>query len=79
MSPRRPCRSGRHCNGRDPCPGARPEWPAANPARGTIAGSGTGFMHEAFDQDDPARFTRPWFAWAHTLFAELLLRTYGEG
>jgi len=36
-------------------------------------------MHEAFDQDDPARFTRPWFAWAHTLFAELLLRTYGEG
>ena len=34
--------------------------------------AGTGFMHEAFDQDDPAKFTRPWFAWANSLFGELI-------
>jgi meiotically up-regulated gene 157 (Mug157) protein len=36
--------------------------------------AGTGFMHEAFDQDDPAKFTRPWFAWANGLFGELILQ-----
>ncbi len=35
--------------------------------------AGTGFMHEAFDKNDPAKFTRPWFAWANTLFGELIL------
>jgi meiotically up-regulated gene 157 (Mug157) protein len=35
--------------------------------------AGTGFMHEAFDQDDPANFTRDWFAWANGLFGELIL------
>lgn len=40
---------------------------------------GTGYMHEAFDPDNPGRFTRPWFAWANTLFAELVLQTYGTG
>ncbi|MCS7462184.1 glycoside hydrolase family 125 protein [Paenibacillus doosanensis] len=30
----------------------------------------TGYMHEGFDVDDPARFTRSWFAWANSLFAE---------
>jgi meiotically up-regulated gene 157 (Mug157) protein len=35
---------------------------------------GTGFMHESFDKDDPAKFTRPWFAWANTLFGELVLQ-----
>jgi meiotically up-regulated gene 157 (Mug157) protein len=35
--------------------------------------AGTGFMHEAFDQDDPAHFTRPWFAWANGLFGELII------
>ena len=35
--------------------------------------AGSGFMHEAFDQDDPARFTRAWFAWANSLYGELLL------
>ena len=34
--------------------------------------AGTGFMHESFDQDDPAHFTRPWFAWANSLFGELV-------
>ena len=39
---------------------------------------GTGFMHESFHQDDPTRFTREWFAWANTLFGELILKVHGE-
>ena len=39
---------------------------------------GTGFMHESFHQDDPDRFTRAWFAWANTLFGELVLKVYRE-
>jgi meiotically up-regulated gene 157 (Mug157) protein len=35
--------------------------------------AGTGFMHESFDADRPASFTRPWFAWANGLFGELVL------
>lgn len=35
--------------------------------------AGTGFMHEAFHKDDATRFTRKWFAWANTLFGELVL------
>jgi meiotically up-regulated gene 157 (Mug157) protein len=33
----------------------------------------TGFMHEAFDQDNPSHFTRKWFAWANGLFGELII------
>jgi meiotically up-regulated gene 157 (Mug157) protein len=40
--------------------------------------AGTGFMHESFHQDDPRHFTRPWFAWANTLFGELVLRLHAE-
>ena len=36
--------------------------------------AGTGFMHESFDKDDSAKFTRKWFAWANTLFGELILK-----
>jgi len=39
---------------------------------------GTGFMHESFHQDDPTRYTRNWFAWANTLFGELVLKVHGE-
>ena len=38
--------------------------------------AGTGFMHESFMKDDPTQFTRKWFAWANTLFGELVLETY---
>ena len=40
--------------------------------------AGTGFLHETFWKDDPARFTRPWFAWANTLFGELILTLHRE-
>ena len=40
--------------------------------------AGTGFMHEAFNEDDPNKFTRPWFAWANTIFGELVLKTFNE-
>ncbi|NLB38155.1 MAG: glycoside hydrolase family 125 protein [Clostridiales bacterium] len=39
----------------------------------------TGFMHEGFDPNDPARFTRPWFAWANSLFGELLYGLFEAG
>jgi len=32
----------------------------------------TGFMHEGFHADDPRRYTRPWFAWSNSLFAEFV-------
>ena len=41
--------------------------------------AGTGFMHEAVWKDDPAKFTRSWFAWANTLFGELILDLYQNG
>ncbi|MBR2264108.1 MAG: glycoside hydrolase family 125 protein [Firmicutes bacterium] len=42
---------------------------------GTLARThaGTNLMHEGFHADDPTRFTRPWFAWANTLFAQMLM------
>jgi meiotically up-regulated gene 157 (Mug157) protein len=40
--------------------------------------AGSGFMHEAFDKDDPKKFTRSWFAWANTIFGELVLKTFKE-
>jgi uncharacterized protein len=40
--------------------------------------AGTGFMHESFHKDDPSKYTRSWFAWANTLFGELILKVYHE-
>lgn len=39
----------------------------------------TGFMHESFHKNDPAKFTRTWFAWVNTLFGELIYRLVKEG
>ena len=41
--------------------------------------AGTGFMHESFHKDDPANFTRSWFAWQNTLFGELILTLIDAG
>lgn len=41
--------------------------------------AGTGFMHESFDPNAPENFTREWFAWANSMFGELLYRLYEEG
>ncbi|MDP4291975.1 MAG: glycoside hydrolase family 125 protein, partial [Bacteroidota bacterium] len=40
--------------------------------------AGTGFMHESFFKDDASNYTRKWFAWANTLFGEMILKVYHE-
>ena len=40
---------------------------------------GTGFMHESFDPNAPEQFTRDWFAWANSMFGELIYRLYEDG
>ena len=39
----------------------------------------TGFMHESFDPNEPANFTRSWFAWANSMLGELIYRLWDEG
>jgi meiotically up-regulated gene 157 (Mug157) protein len=78
-----------------PHTGDRRVWPIAIALRGLTATSdaerlaairqlaathaGTFLAHESFDVDDPARFTRPWFAWANSLVGELLERAALDG
>jgi meiotically up-regulated gene 157 (Mug157) protein len=38
--------------------------------------AGTFLMHEGFHADDPAQFTRPWFAWANAMFSEFVLNNF---
>jgi meiotically up-regulated gene 157 (Mug157) protein len=37
------------------------------------ASAASGFMHESYFKNDATRFTRAWFAWANTLFGELIV------
>ncbi len=43
-----------------------------------ISSAGTGFMHESFYMDDPAKYSRHWFAWANNLFGEMILKVLRE-
>merc|ERR1711916_47234 len=36
--------------------------------------AGTNFMHESFDANDPTHYSRPWFAWANSLFGETVIQ-----
>lgn len=38
--------------------------------------AGTGFIHESFNVDNPGDYSRSWFAWANTIFGELILHLY---
>jgi hypothetical protein len=40
--------------------------------------AGTGFMHESFNKDNPAKYTRAWFAWSNSLFGELIVKLSQE-
>lgn len=40
--------------------------------------AGKGFMHESFDKDDASKYSRSWFAWANTLFGEMIIKIYDE-
>ncbi|MGN1169341.1 MAG: glycoside hydrolase family 125 protein, partial [Acutalibacteraceae bacterium] len=39
----------------------------------------TGYMHEGFNADNPAEFSREWFAWSNSLFAELIEQAVDKG
>jgi meiotically up-regulated gene 157 (Mug157) protein len=39
-----------------------------------VGSADTGFIHESYFKNDPKNFTRAWFAWANTLFGELIAR-----
>lgn len=38
----------------------------------------TGLMHESFYKDDATKYTRPWFAWANSVFGELIIKLAAE-
>ena len=42
------------------------------------ATSSTGLMHESFNKNDVSDFTRPWFAWANSLFGELIMKVQDQ-
>ena len=40
--------------------------------------AGTGLMHEGFHVDNPDKFTRDWFAWANSIFAEFVIHAVNK-
>ncbi|CAL8086712.1 unnamed protein product [Orchesella dallaii] len=40
--------------------------------------AGTGLMHESYNVDQPESFSRPWFAWANTVFGDLIMHLSQE-
>jgi len=44
----------------------------------TVSYNTNGFIHESFWKDDYTSYTRPWFAWANSLFGELILTVAQE-
>ena len=44
----------------------------------TTSSAGTGFMHESFNKDNPAKFTRHWFAWVNNLYGGFILQVLKE-
>lgn len=69
-------------------------WPMSLAVKGLVSGSveekirlaetlvkasaGTGWMHESFEVDNPSHYTRAWFCWADSLFAELVMSITNE-
>lgn len=43
----------------------------------TSSHAGTYFMHESIDADNEYNFSREWFAWANSIFSELVLKYAG--
>lgn len=41
--------------------------------------AGTGYLHEGFNANDPNKYTREWFTWPNSLFAELVEKCVDEG
>ena len=39
----------------------------------------TGYLHEAFNVDNPYDYTREWFTWPNSLFAEFVEKCIDEG
>ncbi len=51
---------------------------AAMVAKVASLDAGTGFVHESLNPNDPADFSRPWFAWVNGLFGELAAKAAGH-
>lgn len=44
-----------------------------------VTHGGTQRMHESFDPEQPENYTRSWFAWANSMFGELIYHMYKQG
>ena len=44
----------------------------------SAAAPGSWLMHESFHNDNAGSYTRPWFAWANSLFGELVVKLSRE-